>query len=67
MKTTYLVFLILFFTYDTLAQNLEKKKIELQKIYEAGGISKIEYEKNIELLENSNLKEDKKKKILLPN
>ena len=62
MKTTYLVFLILFFTYDTLAQNLEKKKIELQKIYEAGGISKIEYEKNIELLENSNFKEDKKKK-----
>ena len=50
-----------------MAKTLEQKKDELKKIYEAGGISKIEYEKSIEFLENPN-KEEKsntKKKFSL--
>ena len=37
---------------NTQAKTLDQKKEELKKIYEAGGISKIEYEKSIEFLEN---------------
>ena len=33
------------------AKNIDQKKEELKKIYEAGGISKLEYEKGIESLE----------------
>ena len=32
------------------AQSLDQKKTELKKIYEAGGISKIEFEKSKEFL-----------------
>ena len=46
----YLIFfvglLLLFNTYVQ-AKSLDQKKYELKKIYEAGGISKIEYEKAI--------------------
>ena len=43
------------------AKTLDQKKSELKKVYEAGGISKTEYKKGIEFLENSN--ENEKDKI----
>ena len=45
------------------AQTLDQKKTELKKIYEAGGISKIEYEKAKEFLTKSDeiIKEKEKK------
>ena len=45
------------------AQNLDQKKTELKKIYEAGGISKIEYEKAKAFLSKSKetIKEKEKK------
>ena len=39
-------------SFGAVAKTLDQKKEELKKIYEAGGISKIEYEKSIEFLEN---------------
>ena len=44
------------------AKTLEQKKDELKKIYEAGGISKIEYKKAVEFLEKPEEKEKKIKK-----
>ena len=43
------------------AKTLEQKKTELKKIYEAGGITKAEYNKAQEFLENSEEKTKKKK------
>ena len=43
------------------AKSLDQKKIELKKIYEAGGISKIEYEKAKEFLTKSDRSEKEKK------
>ena len=43
------------------AKTLEQKKTELKKIYEAGGISKFEYEKGKELLEKGKNKNSQKK------
>ena len=45
------------------AQTLDQKKTELKKIYEAGGISKIEFEKSKEFLSKSDeiIKEKEKK------
>ena len=45
------------------AKSLDQKKIELKKIYEAGGISKIEFEKSKEFLSKSDeiIKEKEKK------
>ena len=43
------------------AKTIDQKKEELKKIYEAGGISKVEYEKSIEFLKNP--KEEKKSNI----
>ena len=45
------------------AQTLDQKKIELKKIYEAGGISKIEFEKSKEfLLKSDEIIKEKEKK-----
>ena len=49
-------------TNNLFAKNLEQKKDELKKIYEAGGISKIEYKKAVEFLEKPEEKEKKVKK-----
>ena len=49
-------------TSNLFAKNLEQKKDELKKIYEAGGISKIEYKKAVEFLEKPEEKEKKVKK-----
>ena len=53
MKKVLSILLIsLFVCSGAWAKNLEKKKTELKKIYEAGGISKIEYKKAVDFLEN---------------
>ena len=39
-------------SFSAVAKTIDQKKDELKKIYEAGGISKVEYEKSIEFLEN---------------
>ena len=50
------IFFTLIFTFlisfGVVAKTIDQKKEELKKIYEAGGISKVEYEKSIEYLEN---------------
>ncbi|MDC0404688.1 hypothetical protein OAM28_01105 [Candidatus Pelagibacter sp.] len=56
-----LIFIFLI-TSNLFAKNLEQKKDELKKIYEAGGISKIEYKKAVEFLEKPEEKEKKVKK-----
>jgi uncharacterized protein YqgQ len=45
--------LSLFINFSAAAQTLEQKKDELKKIYEVGGISKVEYEKAKKFLNNS--------------
>ena len=47
---------------SAVAKTIDQKKEELKKIYEAGGISKIEYEKSIEFLENPTEETTKNKK-----
>jgi len=49
-------------SFSAFAKTIEQKKDELQKIYEAGGISKIEHEKALKFLEKSTEDEKKKKK-----
>ena len=62
MKKVIFTLLITFFvSFGALAKTLEQKKVELKKIYEAGGISKIEYNKAQEFLENSKEKTKEKK------
>ena len=39
-------------SFGAVAKTIDQKKEELKKIFEAGGISKVEYEKSIEFLEN---------------
>ncbi len=61
--------LIVFFTtllaYVVQAKTLEQKKTELKKIYEAGGISKVEYDKAFEFIEEPEKKEKKTKKKII--
>ena len=67
MKKLISYFLIsLFISSSVAAKTLEQKKDELKKIYEVGGISKVEYEKAKEFLDNSkkNNKEKKTKQSL---
>ena len=65
-KLIILLLFIFYFTTNLFAKTLEEKKDELKKIYEAGGISKIEYKKAVEFLEKPEEKEKKsKKKIYL--
>ena len=44
-KFIFSIILSLLISFSALAKTIEQKKDELQKIYEAGGISKIEHEK----------------------
>ena len=53
----------LFICFGAWAKSLEQKKLELKKIYEAGGISKTEYNKAQNFLEN--LKEKTYEDILV--
>ncbi|MBD1168584.1 hypothetical protein IDH29_05345 [Pelagibacterales bacterium SAG-MED06] len=61
-KLTSFFLISLFISFSVAAKTLEQKKDELKKIYEVGGISKVEYDKAIDSLENSDNKEKKKKK-----
>ena len=62
MKRVIFTLLIIFFvSFGALAKTLEQKKVELKKIYEAGGISKIEYDKAQEFLKNSKEKTKEKR------
>ena len=55
---------VLFITSSVFAKTLDQKKNELKKVYEEGGISKIEYEKALEFLEKpKDSKKAKKKSI----
>ena len=68
MKKLIILLLFSFFISTNLfAKTLEEKKDELKKIYEAGGISKVEYKKAVEFLEKpkENEKKLKKKSISL--
>ena len=51
----------LFICFGAWAKSLEQKKLELKKIYEAGGISKTEYNKAEKFLENFEEKTEEKK------
>ena len=62
-KFIFSLILSLLISFSAFAKTIEQKKDELQKIYEAGGISKIEHEKAVEFLEkSSDQKKPKKKK-----
>ena len=61
-KIVFCLILSLLISFGALAKTIDQKKEELKKIYEAGGISKIEYEKSIEFLENPTEETTKNKK-----
>ena len=46
-----IIFIVILITSTVQAKTIDQKKEELKKIYEAGGISKVEYEKSVEFLE----------------
>ena len=58
-------FVVFLISSNVLAKTLEQKKEELKKIYQSGGISKIEYKKALQFLENSDekIQKNSKKKI----
>ena len=59
----YVIVYLLFSGVIVQAQSLDQKKTELKKIYEAGGISKIEFEKSKEfLLKSDEIIKEKEKK-----
>ena len=51
-KFIFCLILSFLISFGAVAKTIDQKKDELKKIYEAGGISKVEYEKSIEFLEN---------------
>jgi len=52
MKLINTIFFLVILIFSSVhAKTIDQKKEELKKIYEAGGISKIEYEKSVEFLE----------------
>ena len=61
-KIIFSLILSLLISLGAVAKTIDQKKDELKKIYEAGGISKIEYKKGVEFLEKSKEKEKKTKK-----
>ena len=64
MKKFLVLLVATFFIFTNLfAKTLDQKKKELEKIYEAGGISKTEYKKAIKFLENPKKNENKEKKV----
>ena len=66
IKYIFYTLFVLFITSSVFAKTLDQKKNELKKVYEAGGISKIEYEKALEFLEKpKDQKKAKKKSISL--
>ena len=64
IKYIFYTLFVLFITSSVFAKTLDQKKNDLKKVYEAGGISKIEYNKALEFLEKSkNQKKNKKKTV----
>ena len=62
MKKVMSILLIsLFFCFGAWAKTLDQKELELKKIYEAGGITKAEYKKAQDFLENFEEKTKEKK------
>ena len=55
---------VLFITSSVFAKTLDQKKNDLKKVYEAGGISKIEYNKALEFLEKPKNEKNTKKKTV---
>ena len=51
-KFVFCIIVSVLISFSAVAKTIDQKKEELKKIYEAGGISKVEYEKSIEFLEN---------------
>ena len=58
-KIFFCLILSLLISFGAFAKTIDQKKDELKKIYEAGGISKIEFEKANNFLEEAT-KEEKK-------
>ena len=58
------ILILLFLATNSVAKSLDKKKLELKKAFEAGAISKIEYNKSLDFLSNSD-NEKKEKKLLI--
>ena len=62
MKIWFYTLLISFFVSNSLiAKTLEQKKIDLKKAFEAGAITKTEFKRAEDFLENSGKKEQKEK------
>ena len=59
-KFIFCLILSVLISFSAVAKTIDQKKDELKKIYEAGGISKVEYEKSLEFLEKP---EEKNKNI----
>ena len=62
IKFLFPLFFLLLISFSSSAKTINQKKDELKKIYEAGGISKIEYKKAVEFLKKPKEKEKKTKK-----
>ena len=58
-KFVFCLILSVLISFSAVAKTIDQKKNELKKIYEAGGISKIEFEKANNFLEEAT-KEEKK-------
>ena len=66
MKKIIILLLFSFFiSTSVFDKSLEEKKGELKKIYEAGGISKTEYNRSVDSLKNPRKKEKKKTSIFI--
>ena len=63
-KFIFCIILLVFISFGAVAKTIDQKKDELKKIYEAGGISKIEFEKANNFLEEAAKEEKKIKKSL---
>ena len=66
-KFVFCLILSVLLSFGAVAKTIDQKKDELKKIYEAGGISKIEYEKANNFLEKATKDEKKIKKSLSLN
>ena len=66
-KLVFCLILSFLISFGAVAKTIDQKKDELKKIYEAGGISKIEFEKANNFLEEATKEEKKIKKSLSLN
>ena len=67
LKFVFCLILSVLISFSAVAKTIDQKKNELKKIYEAGGISKIEFEKANNFLDESTKEEKKIKKSLSLN